>query len=190
VTSQLWWYVARATGIVAWMLLAASVVWGLTMTSRSRPRAVRASWVLELHRYLGGLATIFVGVHVAGIVADSYTHFGPTDILVPFASSWRPWAVAWGIASMYLLVAIELTSLARRRLPARLWRTVHFASFPLFVTSSVHALTAGSDAGNRLFKVVVIAVTALVIGLTARRFDQAPPRASTASRETSSSRSM
>jgi ferric reductase like protein len=190
VTSQLWWYVARATGIVGWTLLAASVVWGLTMTSRSRPRAVRAGWVLELHRYLGGLATIFVGVHVAGIVADSYTHFGPSDLLVPFASSWRPWAVAWGIASMYLLVAIELTSLAKRQLPPRLWRSVHFASFPLFATSTIHALAAGTDTGNRLFKVVLIAVTALVIGLTARRVDQAPGRRSTVSRETSSSRSM
>jgi hypothetical protein len=129
--------------------------------------------VLELHRYLGGLAVIFTGVHVAGIVADSYTHFGLSDILLPLASAWKPGAVAWGIASLYLLVAIELTSLAKRRLPARVWRTVHFASFPLFLTSTLHALTAGTDTTNRLFKVVAIGVTGLVIALTARRIDQA-----------------
>ena len=55
-------------------------------------------------------ATIFVGVHVGSIMLDSYTSFGPADVLVPFASSWHPLAVAWGVwptlvtASLYRAV--------------------------------------------------------------------------------------
>ena len=56
VTSQLWWYTARAGGIVAWALLAASVVWGLLLSTRVRPGGVAPSWILDLHRFLGGLA--------------------------------------------------------------------------------------------------------------------------------------
>lgn len=174
-TTQLWWYVARAAGVVGWALLAASVVWGLAISTKTKPRAVRPNWMLDLHRFLGGLAIIFTGVHIVGLVADNYTHFGPTEILVPFASSWRPDAVAWGVAAMYLLVAVELTSLARRRLPQRLWRGVHMASFPLFVVGTIHALTAGTDTSNPVFATIVWTVCAVVVGLTLRRLQQAMP---------------
>ena len=174
-TTQLWWYVARAAGMVGWAVLAASVVWGLAISTKTKPRAVRPNWMLDLHRFLGGLATIFTGVHIVGLVADNYTHFGPSDILVPFASSWRPDAVAWGVAAMYLLVAVEVTSLARRRLPKRVWRGVHMASFPLFAFGTVHALTAGTDTSNPVFVTMVWIVCAVVVGLTLRRLQQAMP---------------
>jgi hypothetical protein len=32
--SKLWWYAARANGLVAWGLLAASVLWGLTLSTK------------------------------------------------------------------------------------------------------------------------------------------------------------
>jgi hypothetical protein len=70
---------------------------------------------------------------------------------VPFTSTWHPIAVAWGIASFYLLLAIELTSLARRWVSRRLWRRVHFASFALFVVSTIHVLSAGTDTGSGAF---------------------------------------
>src|SRR6202040_3635086 len=94
---------------------------------------VKGSWLLDLHRYLGALALVFTGVHVVAILADSYVHFGLASVLIPFAPQGHPVAVAWGVASMYLLVAVELTSLLRRHLSNRLWRRTHLLSFPLFV---------------------------------------------------------
>jgi hypothetical protein len=167
--SQLTWYVARSAGIVAWALLSASVLWGLVMTTRVARGRVRAAWLLDLHRYLGGLATIFVGVHVVAIVADSYVHFGVASVLLPFASTWRPTAVAWGVVAAYVLLAVELTSLVRARLPKPVWRAVHFASFPLFVLATVHGLTAGTDAHSILFRWVAVVAIAAVAALTAVR---------------------
>jgi DMSO/TMAO reductase YedYZ heme-binding membrane subunit len=174
VISQVPWYIARAAGLVSWSLLTASVLWGLTMSTKTMRGRVRPNWLLDLHRYLGGLAAIFTGVHVAAIVADSYTHFGLTSVLVPFASSWHPVAVAWGVVGLYLLLAVELTSLARSRLPNRWWRAIHFASFPLYGVATLHLLTAGSDAGNPLVRVAVIGSTALVLSLTAIRITDKP----------------
>ena len=85
----------------------------------ARYRTPGPAWLLSLHRYLGALALVFVGVHVAAILLDSYTDFGITDVLVPFTGSWHPLAVAWGIVGMYLLVAIEITSLLRHRMSKR-----------------------------------------------------------------------
>jgi membrane protease YdiL (CAAX protease family) len=70
---QLWWYVARASGTVSWALLALSVVWGLTLSTRWLGRRARPNWLLDLHRFLGGAGVVFVAVHVAALVADSYT---------------------------------------------------------------------------------------------------------------------
>ncbi len=179
--TQLWWDTARAGGIVAWSLLAASVLWGLAMSTKTAPGRVRPNWMLDLHRFLGGFAVVFVGVHVVSIVLDSYVHFGLADVLVPLASSWHPVAVAWGIVGLYLLLAVELTSLARRRLSRRAWRTVHALSFPTFAVATIHGLTAGTDRGNLLWQVTLWGTVAAVVFLTAVRVLQLsepmpPPR--------------
>src|SRR4051812_12429811 len=136
--SSISWYIARSAGLMAWALLTASVLWGLAMSTKAKAfgHRPRPNWMLDLHRYLGGLAAVFTTVHVLTIIADSYVHFGLADILVPLASGWRPLAVAWGVVAMYLLLAVELTSLARKQLPKRVWRAVHFASFPLFLSAT------------------------------------------------------
>ena len=145
---QLWWYVARSTGVVAWVLAAASVLWGMALSTRALGDRPKPAWLLDLHRYLGGLTVVFVGLHLVGLVADSYIHFGVADLFVPMASAWQPGPVAWGIAALYLLVAVEVTSLLMKRLPRRLWKTIHLGSYVLYATATVHLLTAGTDAGN------------------------------------------
>jgi hypothetical protein len=158
---KLWWYVARASGLVTWVLVTAAVLWGLALSARMTKRP-RPAWVLDLHRFLGALTLVFLGVHMAALVADSYAHFGLAELLVPLASSWRPGAVAWGIVALYLLVAIELTSLVKRKLPERVWHGVHLTSLGLFGVATVHTFTAGADAGNRAVQWLALVSGALV----------------------------
>jgi predicted ferric reductase len=166
VNEQLWWYVARSGGIVAWALLASSVLWGLALSTKVLRGKPRPNWILDLHRFLGGLALLFTGIHVAALVADSYVDFGLSEVLVPFASEWHPVAVAWGVVGLYLLIAVELTSLARKRISKRTWRLTHYLSFPLFVLTTVHALSAGTDRSTLLLRWSVIIVSATITGLT------------------------
>lgn len=88
------------------------------------------------------------GVHLAALVGDTYVRFGAAELLVPLASGWHPLAVAWGVLGMWLLVAVQATSVAMRRLPRRAWRAVHRAAVGVFALVTVHALAAGSEAGN------------------------------------------
>lgn len=149
---QLWWYVARSGGIVGWALCAASVLWGLALSTRALGKKPPAPWLLDLHRFMGGLSVVFVGVHLLGVVADNYVDFGWADVLVPMASDWRPGAVAWGIVGFYLLIAVEVTSLLMRRIPKRIWHGIHMTSLVLFVTATVHGLASGADAGNVVYQ--------------------------------------
>ncbi len=169
------WYVARSSGLVAWALLAASVVWGLLMTTKIVRRWVKAAWLLDLHRWLGGLALVFTGVHVGALLLDTYVHFGVASILVPLAARWHPVAVAWGVASLYLLAAVELTSLARRHLGHRLWKRVHVLSFPLFVLSTIHGLSAGTDGREPMVLTTAVLTFLAVAFLTVLRLSR--PRA-------------
>ena len=160
--SNLAWYVARSSGIVAWALILATIVWGLLLATKVLGRKPGPAWLLSLHRYLGALAVVFVVVHVGAIMLDTYTNFGITDVLVPFTGSWHPVAVAWGIVGMYLLLAIEITSLLRHRMSKRAWHAVHLLSYFLFATTTVHMLTAGTDV-----KALMASTAAVMLGIAA-----------------------
>jgi predicted ferric reductase len=173
VNSQVWWFVARSSGIIAWGLLTLAVVWGLLLSTRVSAarlaaRRLRPAWLLDLHRHLGALAVTFTMLHILGIVADSYVTFSWSDVLVPMASDWKPGPVAFGVVSMYLLVAIEATSLAMRYLPRPLWRWVHRTSFLLYAMATWHGISAGTDAGNIWFRIASWVSIVVVAGLTIR----------------------
>lgn len=203
---QLTWYAARAGGLVAYALVTAAVIAGLLLTSRapagrslvsprpltSRPLTSRAprglvtwrsrAWVLDLHRFLGGLACAFTGVHLLAVLADDHEQFGLVELLVPLTATYRPVAVAWGIVAFYLLLAVELTSLVRGWLPHALWRRVHLTSLPLFVLSTVHLLTAGTDGDHPLAVAgaVLASVLVTVLGLARLLRPPRPARVATA----------
>jgi predicted ferric reductase len=163
-SQQFWWYLARAGGMASWFLLALSVLLGLLISGRVVPRGQGVAWVQDLHKFFGGVATVFTATHLVGLVADNYVHFGFVDLVVPMASSWRPGAVAWGVVGLYLLFAIEVTSIIKRYLPRQLWRGVHQLSLPLFVLVSVHAFTAGTDTSRPIYLGAMVA-TSIALGL-------------------------
>ena len=141
-----------------------------------------------MHRWLGGLTLSFFAIHIVAVVADSYVHFGLADVTVPYASDWKPGAVALGILAAWLLVAVELTSQAMRRLPRKVWRAVHLTSYIAFWLTAMHAAFAGSDATKPMYQVTaaasIIAVAwALMYRVsnrrTARRAAEAQPATTT-----------
>lgn len=163
---QVWWFVSRSSGMIAWALLSLSVCWGLFVSTKAVAKASSPASLLDLHRFMGGLAVVFTGIHLVGLVADNYVTFGWAETFVPMASEWKPGAVAFGIVGFYLLLAIELTSLAMKRLPRRLWRAVHRTSLVLFFVATYHAIAAGTDAENQWFRVVALASINIVMFLS------------------------
>ena len=69
---KVWWYLARSSGIVAMMLLVASVVWGVLLATRALKPHDRPAWLLDLHRWLGGMALVMTALHLLGLVLDGY----------------------------------------------------------------------------------------------------------------------
>lgn len=164
--THLAWYVARATGYVAWGLLTATVILGLLFATRMARGHLTPKWLLDLHQFTGGLSVAFTVLHLWGVMADTYVQFGWADVLVPFAASWRTTGVALGIVAMYLLIAIQLSSMWMRKLPRAVWKKIHMLSYLLFWVATFHFLLVGSDVTNPLSRLVLVLAIAAVVFLS------------------------
>ena len=176
-TEQIWWYIARSGGIVALALSGASVIWGLLLGTKLLEGRPGPKWLLDLHKWLGGSAVVFTAIHVIALMLDSYISFGILDVLIPGMSDWNPAAVAWGIVSGWLLIAIQVTSIYMKRLPRRLWKFVHLSSYGMLWTGIIHGAVAGTDTGNPLYIGGVALMALTTVFLTGYRILTAQRRA-------------
>jgi DMSO/TMAO reductase YedYZ heme-binding membrane subunit len=176
VTEKLAWYVSRASGVVAWAMVAASIIWGITLSSRLVKRRGIPAWLLDLHRYLAALAVVFTVVHLIGLVFDNFVYYGWKELFIPMATDWKPGPTAWGIVSFYVLLAIEITSLLMRKIPRKYWHAVHLSAYPLFVMGTVHGFQSGTDRSNKVLQWTALAIIEVVVGLTLFRALTFTPR--------------
>ena len=155
------WYVARSSGLVAYLLLSASVVIGALMAGR-----VRLTWprfaVEEVHRFLALLAGAFIVVHGAALLLDTVVPISLAQELVPFASPYRPFAVGLGILAAELAAAVGITNLFRTRLPHRLWRRAHYLTLAVWGLATLHGFLAGTDRFDPWFAAIAAGTVSAV----------------------------
>jgi methionine sulfoxide reductase heme-binding subunit len=139
------WYATRATGVVALLLLTATVALGVAGIARvdapALPRVVRSG----LHRNVSLLALAFVCVHIVTTVLDPFTSISIVSAIVPFSSSYRPLWLGLGAIAFDLLLAVIVTSLLRSRLPYRAWHVVHWLAYASWPVALWHGLGTGTD---------------------------------------------
>ena len=139
------WYATRATGVVALVLLTATVVLGVAGTARFAAPGLPRVLTAGLHRNLSLLVVGFVSVHVLTTVADSYTSIGLSSVIIPFNSDYRRLWLGLGTIAFDLLIAVTLTSLLRDRLSYRAWRAVHWLGYACWPVALWHGLGTGTD---------------------------------------------
>jgi ferredoxin-NADP reductase/DMSO/TMAO reductase YedYZ heme-binding membrane subunit len=178
VDATVWWYAARASGLVAWILLGTSVMGGLLLTTQLTQGRTRA-WTQSLHEFIGVLAVAFTVVHLATVLAADQLRIGLRHLLIPFTKPDNPLAQGYGVLAVYLLTAVMLTSWARVSLPWRWWRRLHLLAFPVFGFASAHTVLAGTDTGNPIMYWAGLVTGAVMLFLAVLRLltSRHPPRA-------------
>jgi predicted ferric reductase len=164
------WYVARASGLVAYLLLSGSVIVGTLMSARARFTWPRFA-VEELHRFMTILTGVFIVFHGGALLLDRVVPISLGQELVPFASPYRPLAVGLGTTAAELMAAVGLTNVVREELPRRIWRRVHYLTIAVWALASLHGVLAGSDRGDPWFAGIVASAACAVLlafGLRAR----------------------
>jgi DMSO/TMAO reductase YedYZ heme-binding membrane subunit len=163
------WYLSRASGIATLVLLTVSVLLGIATSYRwSTPAWPR--FVIELvHRNVSLLVVAFLAVHVVTVVTDSFAPIGWKDVLIPFASPYRPIWLGLGALACDILLALTITSLLRHRIGFRTWRIVHWFAYLCWPLAVVHGLGTGSDARLGIALVITAACVVTVVVAAAMR---------------------
>ena len=166
------WLVSRAAGIVALVLLTATVVLGTVSTAPTRS-ATWPRWARQaLHRDLALLSIAALAVHVGAVVLDDFVDIRWYVPLVPFVSAYRPVWVGLGTVAFDLLLVVIATSLLRVRLGVRTWRAVHWLTYAAWPVAVLHYLTTGTDAGapwGVALAVLAVGAVAAAVGVRLRR---------------------
>lgn len=175
--SQALWYLTRGSGVVALILLTLSVLAGLATESRWNSYRWPRFVVEALHRNLSLLGPVFLVIHIASAVLDSYVPISWVNAIVPFGASYRQFWLGMGALALDLFLAVAITSLVRARLGYRRWRSVHWLAYASWALAIVHGLGTGSDRHQTWFLVLNMAAVASVVVAVALRFSrESPPR--------------
>ncbi len=171
-----YWYTTRAAGMVALLLLTASLAMGIVDVSRWQSERWPRFALDGVHRIVSLLAIAVVAVHVGTTLLDSFTQIGIRDAFVPFASSYRPLWLGAGALAFDLLLALAITSLLRRHIGFRTWRFVHWTAYASWPLAVVHGLGSGTDAATGWMLGVTLACLAVVLTAVGWRVGTAWPR--------------
>ena len=163
------WYAARAGGMLAFVLLTASVVAGLMLSSRDRLQHWPRFALEDVHRFLGLLAGAFIVLHGGALLVDSYLPFTLGSLLIPGTAPYRPLAVALGIVGAELLLALAIANHFRKELSHKFWRRTHYLNFAVWALALGHGLAAGTDTATVWALSLYVVSASLVVGLTVRR---------------------
>lgn len=161
------WYAARASGLTAYVLATASVLFGLATATRTGNPKPGLGFVTDVHRALSLLTLAAIGGHVLFLALDSYASFGPLDLFVPFASWYRLVWTGLGVLAAYLAVAVYVSFYIRSRIGYRAWRFLHYASFAVFGFGTLHGILAGTDSSALWASTIYAGATAAVALMSA-----------------------
>jgi predicted ferric reductase len=140
-----YWFLNRASGLLAYLLLFVSVVMGLTMTGGVLERVLRRYRVYDLHRFVSLLTLGVCVFHALIVLPDEYIRFSLAELLVPFASPYEPVYMALGVFAFYLTGLIVGAFYVRRIVSYRAWRLLHYLTFAAFGLALAHGVGAGTD---------------------------------------------
>ena len=164
-TSPYFWYLVRGSGAVSLVLLTASLALGVAVAMRWSGRPGTRLVVEGMHRNISLLVMLFLGIHVATSVLDSFVHITLVDSVVPFTSSYQPLWLGLGALSLDILIALIATSLLRDRIGYPVWRLIHWSAYACWPVAFLHSIAIGTDS-TQWWLIAVYVATALAVVVT------------------------
>lgn len=144
-TQAAMWYLTRAAGFTAYLLLWFSSVWGLLIPTKLLDKALIGAFTFDIHQVVSLLALGFLGLHMLALLADRYLPFTALQLLAPFIAPYRPLWVGVGVISMYLALLVTVTFYLRKRIGMNAFRSIHLLSLLGYLAALAHAYFSGTD---------------------------------------------
>lgn len=145
-SSKAAWYLTRASGIVGYLLLSLSMMWGLLLSGKLVKKRIPPATALAMHNYLSWTAIGLSVFHAAILLFDNYYSFNLFNLLVPFTGPYAPFWVGLGIIGLYIMLVTSVSWFWRKKIGQKQWRKLHFLTFLAYIFVTLHGLMAGTDA--------------------------------------------
>lgn len=166
------WYLVRAAGVTAFLLLTASTVWGIFLSSHLIKNWSPGPVSMLLHATTSWLAVVLSIAHMALLLFDDYYTYTLSDLLIPFTGPYRPLAVGLGIIALWMIFAVTISFSLRKLIGRKAWLWLHYTSYVSFGLVSVHAIFAGTDATRPAMVVILIGFSLMVSVMLGIRIQQ------------------
>ncbi|MFZ4814451.1 MAG: hypothetical protein ACOYL5_07950 [Phototrophicaceae bacterium] len=174
---KLIWHLIRSSGMVAYVLLLASTVWGLFISSQFVKDWSPGAVSMTMHSTISWLALLLGLGHGLMLMLDDYFHYSLFDVLVPFSGPYRPLVVGLGTLAFWIIVGVALSFPIKKYIGHVTWKRLHLLSYVAFGMVSVHGLLAGTDGHLLGFRILVglgVVSVVLLLGMRMGK-DQAKP---------------
>jgi predicted ferric reductase len=172
------WLAIRGSGVTAWGLLTAVVLWGILLRTQVLGRLAAPMRLLDLHRWLGAVALGFLLLHMGLLLIDPAVSFTLAQILVPGMAPWQTLAVALGSLAFWLLFPVSFLGRLRAKMGLagnRWFKRTHLLGYAAWPLATAHYVLAGTDALAEWSLGILFAGTGLIVlALLARGFVPAP----------------
>jgi DMSO/TMAO reductase YedYZ heme-binding membrane subunit len=170
------WILARASGLLAYLLLTAAILAGIVLKARPFGRAIRPAVVTDVHRFVALLGLGALALHGTTLVLDGAVDITPAALVVPGLVPYRPIWVTLGVVAGELMLLVYVSFSVRRRIGTRAWRRLHWITYLVFGLATCHGLAAGSDSDRSWALVLYGAATGAVVAAAAWRALLPPTR--------------
>jgi sulfoxide reductase heme-binding subunit YedZ len=165
-SDQAMWYLTRTAGMMAYLLLWLSTVWGLVIPSKLFGEILSGDFTFDFHKFISLLSLGFLGLHIFVLTADHYLPFTMAQLLVPFLSPYRPLWVGIGIITFYLLLLVTVTFYLRKQIGMKTFRLIHYTSLVAYLGAVIHAFMSGTDSPLPAVMLIYLGSFSVVIFLT------------------------
>jgi predicted ferric reductase len=146
---KFYWYLSRASAMVAFGLLWVSMASGLIITNKMARIWPGAFTAFDLHQFTSLLGLGFAAFHGLILLGNAYVPYSIVQIVVPFGNdAYRQLWVGIGQVALYLSALVSFTFYVRKKIGSKAWHVIHFLSYGLFALSLLHGVFAGTDSGN------------------------------------------
>lgn len=142
---QTWWYVTRAAGLLGYLMIWLSTLWGLAVSSKIFDPWLERLFTFDFHEHLSLLGLGFVTLHVVVLLLDKFQPFSLLQVLIPFLSAYRPFWVGVGVITFYLSLLVTVTFYMCSRISQKTFRTIHYLSLVAYLGATLHGLFSGTD---------------------------------------------
>jgi predicted ferric reductase len=143
-TDKHFWYLSRASGVIAYTLFWLAVIFGLLLSTRLG-KHFNAARVFALHQYLSLIAVGFAAFHAGILLADNFLNLNLWQILLPFGFQTERVGVALGQLGFWLLFICAFSFYIKQYIGQSAWRWLHFLTFLAYMGISIHVFMVGSD---------------------------------------------